>query len=237
MNNALGARYDANTLISEMSVETCASVDMEPWLQPSDSVSLANVASLTPPYSDKEDLNCLIHAPQAYTAWKLTPLITVTGQHNCQGDGTWVNCPNSKTEDTDTINYLTTYSNDFGARFGYEANGLRPYEVNDGETQYTSHIPGANGGPPASVALFGTNNSPVSFQPLDPNIGYSDLINTVQQGLIYCMTELELNSGAQLGGSGSTPKLTQGDLANLQSILNAGPPGNVNWNGQACKNK
>ena len=78
----------------------------------------------------------------------------------------------------------------------------------------------------------------MDFQPLDPNIGYSDLVNTVQQGLLYCMTELELTgSQAQLGGSGNTPKVTQSDLNNLQSIINAGPPGGVNWDGQPCQNK
>ena len=34
MNNALAARYDANTLVTEVSIETCATVDMEPWLSP-----------------------------------------------------------------------------------------------------------------------------------------------------------------------------------------------------------
>ena len=239
MNDALAARYDANTLISAVSVETCASVDLEPWLQASDTTSLANLALFTPAFTEAQKLKCLVNAPNSYSSWKLTPLMDVMGAYNCLGDGTVANCPQGKTsaDYVDTKKTMTTYSAAFGARFAYESNGMRPFNVNDGDSRFTNTTPGAAGGPPDHWALYGTNASPVSYQPLNPNIPIADLINLTQNALLYCMTQLELNSQAQLGGSGNTPKVTQSDLNNLQSIINAGPPGGVNWNGQACKNK
>jgi hypothetical protein len=238
VNDQLAARYDANTLVSEVSVETCASVDLEPWLQPSDSVSLANVASFTPPYTDAEDLNCLTTAPNAYSSWKLTPLIDVVGAHNCQGDGTAPNCPNSKTEYVDPIYLETTYGNAFGARFGYEENGLRPLNSTDGQSTFTSLVPGANGGPPLYWNVYGTNQSVVTYQPLTPSIPLADLINATQDvGVMFCMTELELNAQTQLGSNGKTPMVTASDLQNLASIVAAGPPGGLDWNNQPCMNR
>jgi len=237
-NDALASRYDTNELVSSVLVESCASVDGEPWLQPTDAASLAQMASLKPAATDAQIIACLDSGPDAYASWQYTPLDETFGAYGCLGDGTSSNCPKSSTaDDTDTQNTMTKYSATLGSRIGYESNSLQGLNLTDGYPTFTTLTPGAKGGPPAHWVIYGANTSPITFQTAT-DLPFADMLSAAKTGILFCMTELEINDQTMLtpGAPEYIDPVTQ--MPQLQALFDAVPPGGqVGWNGQLCANQ
>jgi hypothetical protein len=243
LNDALAAHYDTYDIITEVSVNACASVDLEPWLQPrnpdnSEETALT-VYTGSNKYTDGAVLACLDTEPDTYASWTHTPLINVFGSYSCLGDtNDTKNCPmgSTKIEYTDTTNTMTNYNGSLGARFLYETNGLRPSSTDNGELIFSSPDTTKPGGPPDHWALFGTNTSPVNMQPLDPNIDIHDIQSAEQFGFGQCMTEFELNDQGQLGGGGKAQRLAKADATTLSNAFATFAANPERWDTTQCAN-
>jgi len=212
----LAAYYDANPLLEEVTVETCASVGGEPYIEATDITSLTTLRGLTDTaYNDTNRKACFTAAASAYSAWTTTAIDSDYNQF-LGTDGCTTAHPTSCVV-KDPV-FTTTTMAAFAA----------PSGVRNSRLLVANHdLPAAGypitGGLATFYPEFNTLGSPVELQ---TTVGLNGVgaCQALQLGVQYSMTEMEIHQteDAPNGAQGSSATiLDDAQLAALKGLLAA----------------
>jgi hypothetical protein len=175
LQQALAARYDANPLIQEVAISSCAAASAEPFVIP---LTAANLPALTTAgYTDAAMQQCLMGAIDDYAAWKTTaidytfnPFRTIATGH-----------PRPLPAFTEQV--MEAFRQRLGARGVIANHGLTP--------DIAPRVQGV-------IDDMHRLGPPIEFQTLSPNLDWDAVLHTAEG---IGATEMEIWDSRDAGGN------------------------------------